>query len=70
MGKFTRVIVPGVAHHVPQRGVRSMPIFADGEDRQEYRRLRCLPPGPRAKKGLMGCSPLSTPKSSLNKIVS
>ena len=39
MSRMARVVVPEVAHHVIQRGVRSMDIFRDDADRREYLRL-------------------------------
>ena len=39
MARMKRVIVPGYPHHVVQRGVRSMDIFFEDEDREEYLRL-------------------------------
>ena len=39
MARMKRVIVPGFPHHVIQRGVRSMDIFFDREDRRDYLNL-------------------------------
>lgn len=39
MARMARVVVPGYPHHVTQRGVRSMDIFASDDDRLEYLRL-------------------------------
>ena len=39
MARFARVVLPGCAHHVTQRGVRSMGLFFSDADRQEYLRL-------------------------------
>ena len=36
MARIARVVVPGVGHHVTQRGVRSMNIFWDDEDKESY----------------------------------
>ena len=36
MARLARVVLPGVPHHVTQRGVRSMEIFSSDEDRGEY----------------------------------
>ena len=36
MARIARVVVPGVGHHVTQRGVRSMNIFRDDEDKEFY----------------------------------
>ena len=36
MARFARVVVPGIAHHVPQRGVRRMQTFFNDEDYQIY----------------------------------
>jgi len=34
-----RVVIPGVPHHITQRGVRSLPIFFDADDRPLYLEL-------------------------------
>ena len=39
MARIARVVLPGAAHHVTQRGVRSMAIFESDADRREYLRL-------------------------------
>ncbi len=39
MARMKRIVVPGYPHHVVQRGVRSLDIFFDDEDRTEYLRL-------------------------------
>ncbi len=36
MGRLARVVLPGVVHHITQRGVRSMDIFFEDEDRDVY----------------------------------
>jgi putative transposase len=36
MARLARVIAPGYPHHVTQRGVRSLPIFRNDEDRKMY----------------------------------
>lgn len=36
MARIARVVLPGVPHHVTQRGVRSMPVFHSDEDRLIY----------------------------------
>ncbi len=36
MGRLARVVLPGVVHHITQRGVRSMDIFFEDDDRKEY----------------------------------
>lgn len=36
MARMARVVVPGIPHHITQRGVRSMRIFFSLEDRLEY----------------------------------
>ncbi len=36
MARLARVVLPGVVHHITQRGVRSMDIFFDDEDRKGY----------------------------------
>jgi REP-associated tyrosine transposase len=39
MARIARVVVPGLPHHVTQRGVRSMPVFFSAGDRKEYLEL-------------------------------
>jgi len=39
MPRIARVVVPGVPHHITQRGVRSMRIFYSDQDRYEYLQL-------------------------------
>ena len=39
MARLARVVLPALPHHVIQRGVRSMPLFADDTDRHAYLRL-------------------------------
>jgi len=36
MARIARVVIPGIAHHVVQRGVRRMDVFFSTEDREEY----------------------------------
>lgn len=36
MPRLSRLVVPGYPHHITQRGVRSMDIFADDQDRHNY----------------------------------
>jgi hypothetical protein len=36
MARRARVVVPGIPHHITQRGVRAMRIFFSLEDRLEY----------------------------------
>ena len=36
MPRLSRVVVPGLPHHITQRGVRSIPIFDHDEDRELY----------------------------------
>ena len=36
MARFARLVVPNYPHHIVQRGVRSVDIFADGQDRITY----------------------------------
>ncbi len=36
MARLARVVLPGVVHHITQRGVRSMNIFSIDGDRMEY----------------------------------
>ena len=37
MARIARVVLPGIAHHVTQRGVRSIDIFYKPEDREVYK---------------------------------
>jgi putative transposase len=39
MARIARIVLPGIAHHVTQRGVRSMEIFHDDGDREDYLEL-------------------------------
>ena len=39
MARIARVVVPGLPHHVTQRGNRREPVFFGAEDYQFYRRL-------------------------------
>ena len=39
MARLARVVLPGVPHHVTQRGVRSMNIFSCDDDRSYYLEL-------------------------------
>lgn len=36
MARFARLVVPNYPHHITQRGVRSMDIFADDQCRHTY----------------------------------
>ena len=36
MPRLSRLVVPGYPHHITQRGVRSMDIFTDDQDRFSY----------------------------------
>ncbi len=36
MARLARIVIPGVAHHVTQRGNRRLPIFFSDEDRRAY----------------------------------
>lgn len=36
MPRLSRIVVPGVAHHVTQRGNRRLPIFFNDDDRRRY----------------------------------
>lgn len=36
MPRLSRVVLPGHAHHVTQRGVRSQPVFFEDDDRRLY----------------------------------
>lgn len=39
MARIARVVVPGIGHHITQRGVRSMNIFRGDEDKKYYLKL-------------------------------
>lgn len=39
MPRIARVVVPGIPHHVTQRGNRNQKVFFSDEDRQEYLKL-------------------------------
>jgi putative transposase len=39
MARFARVVLPGVAHHVSQRGNRQLPVFFSDDDRRLYCQL-------------------------------
>lgn len=36
MARLSRIVVPGYPHHVTQRGVRSLTVFHNDEDRRRY----------------------------------
>ena len=36
MPRTARIVIPGIAHHVTQRGNRQQPIFFDDKDRRAY----------------------------------
>lgn len=36
MARFARLVIPNYPHHITQRGVRSMDIFADDQERLNY----------------------------------
>jgi len=36
MARLARIVIPGVAHHVTQRGNRRLPIFFSDDDRRAY----------------------------------
>jgi putative transposase len=39
MARLGRIVIPGVAHHVTQRGNRQLPVFFNDEDRCLYLEL-------------------------------
>jgi putative transposase len=39
MARIARVGVPGLPHHVTQRGNRREPVFFEADDYRRYRRL-------------------------------
>jgi putative transposase len=36
MARLARIVIPGVAHHVTQRGNRRLPVFFGDDDRRDY----------------------------------
>ena len=36
MARLPRLVLPGKAHHVVQRGHNAQPVFVDDEDRRQY----------------------------------
>lgn len=39
MARIARVVIPGIGHHITQRGVRSINIFHNDEDKKAYIKL-------------------------------
>jgi putative transposase len=39
MSRLARVVIPGMSHHITQRGIRRLDVFRDEEDRLFYLRL-------------------------------
>ena len=39
MARLSRIVIPGIAHHVTQRGNRRLPVFFSDEDRALYLQL-------------------------------
>lgn len=39
MARLARIVLPGVPHHVTQRGNRRLPVFFSDDDRREYLKL-------------------------------
>jgi putative transposase len=39
MARLSRIVIPGVAHHVTQRGNRRQPVFFSDDDRRLYLEL-------------------------------
>ena len=39
MARIARVVLPGIPHHITQRGVRNMDIFFIPDDREIYKTL-------------------------------
>src|SRR5687767_1519891 len=39
MARLARIVIPGVAHHVTQRGNRRLPVFFSDDDRKLYLEL-------------------------------
>jgi putative transposase len=42
MARIARLVIPGMSHHVTQRGVRRLDVFRDDEDRLLYLKLFAL----------------------------
>jgi len=36
MARLARIVIPGIPHHVTQRGNRRLPVFFNDDDRREY----------------------------------
>jgi len=45
MGRLTRIVIPGLPHHVTQRGNRRSDVFCQAEDRRVYLSLVGKYPG-------------------------
>lgn len=45
MARLARLVVPDYPHHITQRGVRSMDVFAGDQDRQCYLKIGIVSPG-------------------------
>lgn len=43
MARIARVVVPGLPHHVTQRGNRREPVFFEADDYHLYRQLVAAP---------------------------
>ena len=43
MARMASVVIPGIPHHIPQRGVRRMETFFDDEDYEAYLWMGSLP---------------------------
>ncbi len=42
MARLVRIVIPGMPHHVTQRGNRRQEVFFSDEDREEYLRYRTI----------------------------
>jgi REP element-mobilizing transposase RayT len=58
MSRLARVVIPGMSHHVTQRGVRRLDVFRDDEDRLLYLRLFAQSALLRSRSGLAAPSNL------------
>ncbi len=39
MARLARIVIPGVPHHITQRGNRRLPVFFSDDDRRDYLKL-------------------------------
>lgn len=55
MARLARIVIPGVAHHVTQRGNRRLPVFFSDEDRRTYLELLAAASGRSGTRCLAWC---------------